>query len=84
MPEWCLFAIYKSLWQLVDDETDLATVIGATSFIPDDIYYPDEVNCVDRSGMKLSYFADIQAGWEWIHETILGKKLISPDDIYPK
>ena len=64
----------------------MATVIGATSFIPDDIYYgPEEVNCVDRSGMKLSYFADIQAGWEWIHETIYnGTKLISPDDIYPK
>ena len=71
-------------WQPVDGKTDLATVIGATSFLADDIYYPDGVNCVDRSGMLLSYFADIQAGWEWIHETILGKKLITPDNIYPK
>ena len=78
------FQYINPCWQPIDENSNLATVIGATSFIPDDIYYPDEVNCVDRSGMKLSYFADIQAGWEWIHETILGKKLISPDDIYPK
>ena len=69
-------------WQPID--LDWATVIGVTSFLAEDIYNPDRANCVDRSGIPLSYFADVQAGWDWIYETIEGKKLISPAYIYPK
>jgi hypothetical protein len=76
-----LIAIYKSLQPI---DLDWATVIGVTSFLAEDIYNPDRANCVDRSGIPLSYFADVQAGWDWIYETIEGKKLISPAYIYPK
>ena len=61
----------------------MSTVIGVTSFVADDIYDPLGVNCVDRSGLPLSYFADVKAGWEWIYETIEGKKLIPPAYIFP-
>ena len=68
----------------IDGLLNLTTVIGASSFGPD-IYNSTAVpyQCTDVTGAP-SYFADIQAGWDWIHETILGKKLISPDHIYPK
>ena len=63
----------------------MATVIGVTSFVADDVLYDaEEMNCVDRSGLLLSYFADVQADWDWIYETIEGKKLIYPANIYPK
>ena len=63
-------------WQPIDGVSILATVIGATSFGADNIEDP-YVQCADRTGIPLSYFADIQAGWDWIYETIEGKKLIS-------
>ena len=41
-------------------------------------------NCVDRSEIPLSYFADVQAGSDWIFETIEGKKLLDPANVYPQ
>ena len=41
-------------------------------------------NCVDRNEIPLSYFADVQAGSDWIFETIEGKKLLDPANVYPQ
>ena len=61
----------------IDGLLNLTTVIGATSFGPD-IYNSTAVpiQCTDVTRAP-SYFADIQAGWSWIYETIKGTKLFS-------
>ena len=41
-------------------------------------------NCVDRNEIPLSYFADVQAGWDWIYEKIEGKALLYTSNIYPR
>ena len=77
-------------WQLIDGWSStvvadrLATVIGVSSFAAAADRYMPYKTCVDRSGLPLSYFADVQAGWDWIYETVEGKKLISPANIYPQ
>ena len=62
-------------WQPIDGVSNLTTVIGVSSFGTDTITDP-YVSCADRTGIPLSYFVDVQAGWDWIYETIKGQNCI--------
>ena len=50
----------------------MATVIGISSFVPEGA---NLVGCTDVTGFP-SYFARVQGGWDWIHETVSGNKLM--------
>ena len=45
-------------------------MIGISSFVPEGA---NLVGCTDVTGFP-SYFARVQGGWDWIHETVSGYK----------
>ena len=64
-------------WKPIDGVLNLTTVIGTPSFGIDIVENNTIAQCNDFTGLPLSYFADIQAGWDWIYETINGTKLLT-------
>ena len=68
------------LYQIPRDDwnSKLATVIGITSFGPwttGEPHTSSPIQCTDLTGFP-NYFARVQGGWDWIHETVSGNKMM--------